>query len=126
MSDRPRWMSGSVKFKHRESVESVLGAGGSLGVSGRIHRADQLAGIYQIRLNIAQDPAINPGGGPLIDDLKPLVSGLKDRPSGEIVAWTIRGRDGLSKLWLFEDRATGEVVACLNFEQQAAGWEHDV
>jgi hypothetical protein len=116
MSDLPRWLQSPFRFAHRDAVEATLKNGGSLRPGPGVHAAQQLAGLYQIRLNIARDPKINPTGGGIIDDLAHLVAGLNARAGGEITAWFIRDAHKVTRFWIFEDRSTGDVVGCLNFD----------
>jgi hypothetical protein len=115
MSDMPRWLTSNTVFRHREAIEAALRDGGSLRADQRVHIAGQLVGAYKIRLNIAKDEKLNPGGNPLVEDLSQLVSNLERHPEAEVTAWFVRDAHQKTQLWLFEDRATGNVLAAFNF-----------
>lgn len=120
MGTEPRWRQTDARFRHRESIEAVIQNGGYFRADSRIHNADDLVGLYQIRLNIANDPSINPNRGMIIEDLEQLVSGLKARQGHEISVWFVRDSENSPRFWIFEDRASGKVISCLNFPQRAA------
>lgn len=118
MADEARWLTNQAPFKHRGGIEAVLRAGGSLRKDDRVHKADHLAGLYKIRLNIASDTSINPGGGPIVDDLTEMVTNLEERPTAQITAWFIHSVDDTTRYWVFEDLNTGDVLACLHFDHK--------
>jgi len=126
MSEQPRWLASSLAFQHRHDVEAVLCEGGALRPDGRVLLADHLVGTYKIRLNIAKDPNLNPGDKQLIEDIERLVIGLEARAGSEIAAWFVRDLNGVIRYWVFEDRASGEVVACLKFQHSLDIEQHAV
>lgn len=115
MTSTPRWLVSQESFEHRNAIESLLAQGGSLRADSRIHSAGQLAGTYRIRLNIAQDPQINPAPNVLEHDLSNLVAGLESKPEAEVTAWFVRDSDSKLRLYVFEDREAGYVIATVNF-----------
>jgi hypothetical protein len=116
MSNTPPWIQLPGAFRHRREVENTLQRGGSARRDERSHGAEQLLGLYQLRLRIARDRNINPRGGAVIEDLADLVENLQALPGGNITAWFVYDADKSTRYWVFEDQARGCVIGCLTYD----------
>ncbi|CAN7648172.1 hypothetical protein LJR225_005093 [Phenylobacterium sp. LjRoot225] len=112
----PRAIQSAGDFPHRSDIVGALNAGATCRQDERRLSAEELLGIYEIRLRIALDTKLNEGMPPaenqLASDLTGLLENLRGSPTDLVTAFYIHAPN-CERFTFFESAATGTYLGCI-------------